>query len=212
MPRPSLTPDEIQVFRGRMCELATRRFAERGLAGVSLRGLAQEMGCSPNTPYRYFDNKDEIFASVRARAFERLAQACDEVRERETDPERRLTEMGRAYLRFAREEPSAYRVAFELDQPDSVAYPELVAERRRAWGAIRGAVEHAIRCGVLEGDPETVSHLYWAGLHGLAALQLAGQLHARDLDDLEAPMIEALLRGTRRPDSSPLPERMEKPR
>ncbi|MCP5065337.1 MAG: TetR/AcrR family transcriptional regulator [bacterium] len=194
MPRPSLTQDEIQVFRERMCTLATRRFAQEGLSGVSLRGLAQEMGCSPNTPYRYFENKSEIFAAVRARAFGRLASVCGGVEA--CDPEQRLETIGRAYLRFAREEPFAYRVAFELDQPDAASYPELQKERLRAWGTIHGAVSHAISLGVLAGDAETVSHLFWAGLHGLAALQLAGQLQTRSQDELEGPMIHALLRGT----------------
>jgi len=197
MGRPALREAEIDAFRRRLCDVATRRFAEYGVGGVSLRGLADELGCSRATPYRYFHNKDEIFAAVRTRAFAQLAAVCDEVTAREPDAERRIMEIGRAYLRFARDEPHAYRVAFELDQPDSEAYPELQHERARAWGAIRNSVQYAFQKGVLEGDPETISHLYWAGLHGLAALELAGQLQARSLEALEEPMIEALLRGTR---------------
>ena len=197
MGRPALREDEIDVFRRRLCDVATRRFAEYGVAGVSLRGLADELGCSRATPYRYFHNKDEIFALVRTRAFAQLAAACEEATARQPDAERRLTEIGRAYLRFAREQPHAYRVAFELDQPGAESYPELLYERARAWGAIRNAVRHAFQKGLLEGDPETVSHLYWAGLHGLAALELAGQLRALSVDALEGPMIETLLRGTR---------------
>lgn len=199
MGRLALREDEIDVFRRRLCDVATRRFAELGVAGVSLRGLADELGCSRATPYRYFQNKDEIFAAVRARAFAQLAMACDDATTLEPNAERRLMAIGRAYLRFAREHPHAYRVAFELDQPDAESYPELLLERARAWGVMRTAVQHAFLKGLLEGDPETISHLYWAGLHGLAALELAGQLQSRTLDELEVPMIEALLRGTRTP-------------
>jgi AcrR family transcriptional regulator len=60
-----------------------------------MRGLAAELGCSATTPYRYFENKDEILAVVRARAFTRLAEACDEVCARESDPSPRIAEMGR---------------------------------------------------------------------------------------------------------------------
>jgi len=197
MGRLALREDEIELFRRRLCDIATRRFAELGVAGVSLRGLADELGCSRATPYRYFQNKDEIFAAVRARAFAQLAAACDEATALEPHAERRLMAIGHAYLRFARDEPHAYRVAFELDQPDVEKYPELLRARATAWGAMREAVEHAFLEGMLEGDPETISHLYWAGLHGLAALELAGQLQSRTLDELEGPMIESLLRGTR---------------
>lgn len=197
MARPALRQDEIEAFRNRLCDVATRRFADHGLAGVSLRGLSAELGCSATTPYRYFENKDEIFAAVRARAFGRLADVCEEVCARESDPGLRIAEMGRAYLRFAREEPHAYRVAFELAQPDASDYPELLAERARAWRAMRSAVADATRRGFLTGDPEIVSHVFWAGVHGLAALELAGQLQLRALDDLEATMIETLVRGAR---------------
>ncbi|MGH0037935.1 MAG: TetR/AcrR family transcriptional regulator [Myxococcota bacterium] len=202
MPRPALREDEIEAFRSRLCDAATRRFAEGGFEGVSLRGLADDLGCSRATPYRYFENKEEIFAAVRARAFEALADACEEVPAGEPDPLRRLAALGRTYLRFACDEPHAYRVAFELGQPDAARYPELLVQQARAWQTIRGAVQFAWERGVVEGDPETVSHLYWAALHGLAGLELAGQLRARSFDALAGPMIDTLLRGTtRRPRS-----------
>jgi AcrR family transcriptional regulator len=81
MARPALTEEEIASFRDRLCEIATHRFAERGYAGVSLRGLARDLGCSPTTPYRYFDDKDEILAIVRVRAYEELqAYGCRALR------------------------------------------------------------------------------------------------------------------------------------
>ncbi len=73
MPRRSLTPEEISAFRLRAVEAATRLFAEYGVAGVSMRRLASEMGCSAMTPYRYFENQDALFAMVRTAAFRRFA-------------------------------------------------------------------------------------------------------------------------------------------
>jgi AcrR family transcriptional regulator len=196
MPRPALRDDEIEAFRERLCEAATRRFATMGIDAVSLRGLADDLGCSHATPYRYFRNKDEILATVRARAFARLTQRCREAGD-EDDPERRLQALGRAYLGFAREEPHAYRVAFELSQPAAAAYSDLVEAQVRAWQTIRGAVQYACERGVLAGDPETISRLYWASLHGLAGLELLGHLGNGELERLETPMIDLLLRGTR---------------
>ncbi len=40
-----------------------------------MRQLAAELGCSPMTPYRYFKDKDEILAAVRAAAFDRFSEA-----------------------------------------------------------------------------------------------------------------------------------------
>jgi AcrR family transcriptional regulator len=197
MPRPALRDDEIEAFRERLCDAATRRFAEQGVEGVSLRRLADDLGCSRATPYRYFKDKQEILAAVRTRAFEGLAETCEAVVASEPDPERRLAALGRTYLRFARDEPHAYKVAFELGQPDAARYPALVKQQMRAWQTIRGAVQYAHERGAVEGDPATLSHLYWAALHGLAGLELLGHLRAPSLAELETPMIELLLRGAR---------------
>ncbi len=195
MARPALTEDEISDFRERLCEVATRRFVEFGDAGVSLRGLALELGCSPTTPYRYFRDKDEIFAAVRARAFDRLASFAAPFAGPDGDPLTQLEALGFAYLRFAREEPHAYRMAFELSQPEASAYPELLQARQKAWQMIYRAVRRAVEAGALAGDANVVSHLFWAGMHGLAALHLGGQLESLPVEKLQKPMVRALLRG-----------------
>ena len=78
MPR-TLTEHDVAEFRERLCELATRRFSERGAEGVTMRALADEAGCSRTTPYRYFKNKAEILAAVRTTGFRRLADAARNV-------------------------------------------------------------------------------------------------------------------------------------
>lgn len=195
MARPSLTEQEIADFREKLCEIAARRFAEEGFAGVSLRGLAQELGCSPTTPYRYFENKEEIFAVVRARAFEKLAEYAAPFLELRGEPLGQLEELGFAYLRFAREEPDAYRIAFELHQPDASRYPELRRSQENAWQAIRIVVQRAIEAGAIEGELDVVSHVFWAGMHGLASLDLAGQLQSAPGKKLEKAMVQTMLRG-----------------
>ena len=63
--RAILTVEEVGAFRAKAVAAATRLFAERGYRGVTLRSLAKELGVSPMTPYRYFENKEELFAMVR---------------------------------------------------------------------------------------------------------------------------------------------------
>ena len=199
MARPALTEEAIACFRDRLCEIATHRFAERGYAGVSLRGLARDLGCSPNTPYRYFEDKDEILAVVRARAYQELrAYGCRALR-RPGEPLERLERLGLAYLRFAREKPHAYQIAFELLQPDAARFPALLRARADAWQVIRDAVALAVESGALQGDVDEVSHIFWAGMHGLVTLELAGQLQTGSVSKLSRPMIRALLRGVAAP-------------
>jgi AcrR family transcriptional regulator len=204
MPK-TLSDQEVIAFRRRLCEVAQRMFAERGVHDVTLRALAVEAGCSRMTPYRYFKDKAEILAAVRATGFERLADAVERASREERHPARRLEALGRAYLRFARQEPHAYRVMYEISQQDEHRYPELVKQIQRSQQPMLDAVEDAVRAGVVHGDPLNVVHVLWAGLHGLNALHLADKLHiGQDLDELSLVMVKALGRAVS-PDPSPRP-------
>ena len=199
MARPALQPEEVADFRERLCEVAMRLFAERGYGAVTLRTLAAELGCSYATPYRYFSGKEEIFAAVRELGFRRFADFLEASADGIVDPEARLRALGHGYLAFAREQPHALRIMFELDQPSPDAYPELQAAERRAWEVIHGAVTRAVKVGVINGSPDTVAHVFWAAIHGLAALHVAGKLAlGRSADDLAEPMMQTLI-GAHRP-------------
>jgi AcrR family transcriptional regulator len=185
MPRAALSDLQVQRFRHSLCEVAARLFAEQGYAGVTLRALSAELGCSPMTPYRYFENKQAIFDAVRQASFERFADSQAAAARGARRPDDRLPELGRAYARFALEEPSAYRIMFELDPPEVPAPATPPPAEHRAWTVMRDAVADAVACGALDGDPDTLAHLFWSGMHGLVSLHLAGKLQlGRSLEDL----------------------------
>lgn len=198
MPRAALSRDQVEEFRDALCEAATRLFAEHGYEGVTMRALAKDLGCSPMTPYRYFENKAAIFDTVRLAAADRFADAIDGAVKRHEDHRDRLIAMTHAYVGFAVDEPHAYRIIFELDRRRRPA--SVTVEETRSWFVMKAAVTEAIEAGVLHGDPDTVAHLLWSSVHGMVALHLAGML-ALGLD-LES-LVEAFL--AREIDSDPIP-------
>ena len=183
MPRAALSQDQVDEFRDALCAAATRLFAEHGYEGVTMRALAKDLGCSPMTPYRYFENKAEIFETVRHAAADRFADAIDGAVKRHERHRERLIAMTHAYVGFALEEPDAYRIIFELDRtrrPTAVT-----VEETRSWFIMKAAITEAIEAGVLQGDPNVVAHLLWSGVHGMVALHLAGMLSlGLDLESL----------------------------
>jgi AcrR family transcriptional regulator len=192
-----LSTVEISAFRDRIRETAARLFAEAGYPAVTLRAIAAEVGCSPMTPYRYFQSKEEIFAVVRAEAFRRFADAQERGIRGINDPSRRLHALGRVYVDFAKQDPQSYRLMFELGQAPASDNAELLVEGERAWHVIRDSVARAVEAGVLDGDPDTLAHVFWASVHGLVSLALAGKLEiGRSLDDLVEPVMTTLMRGT----------------
>ncbi|SED86208.1 transcriptional regulator, TetR family [Burkholderia sp. WP9] len=172
MPK-TLSPDDIQQFREAMRRVAEDAFATRGAEGVTMRELAKELGCSAMTPYRYFRDKDEILAMVRAAAFNRFATRLEAAAKAAPETDHSL--VSEAYVAFALDEPHAYRLMFDLTQRDSV-YPELAAASQRAWRMLGAHFERLVAAGILEGDPQLIGYAYWASLHGFTMLALANQL------------------------------------
>lgn len=186
VPRAALTADQIAWFRARAVVAAARLFAEQGYDAVGMRAVADALGVSAMTPYRYFANKDELFAAVRADAFRRFADAQQVAYEAHVEPRPRLLALGRAYVAFALAEPDAYRVMFELAQAPAGTYPDLDAQSRRAFSYLLRATE-----AVVPRDALSAAHLAWAQVHGLVTLHLAGKLQmGRSLDALLAAAFE----------------------
>ncbi len=191
MPRAALTADQIAAFRARAVEAATHLFAERGYDAVTMRALAAALGCSAMTPYRYFENRDELFAMVRTEAFRRFADRQRDAYEAPGTSTERLLRLKDAYVQFAVDEPDAYRIMFELSQAPTGKYPALVEQSKRGFDYLRRTVEQAVADGTLSGDPLTVAHLLWANTHGLVSLHLAGKLGmGRSLETLAAVTLE----------------------
>ena len=195
MPRV-LSPAEVEGFRERLIEAAERLFAEHGPQAVTMRQLASELGVSPMTPYRYFKDKDDILAAVRASGFSRFADAMEAAYAGETEPVARSRHVGAAYVKFVTEHPQAYRLMFDLAQPTEADYPDLVEASRRSREM---QIQHArgmIEAGLIQGEPEMVAHMLWASLHGALVLQMAGKL-SPDIDParLRRETFAAILRG-----------------
>lgn len=196
MPR-ILSQDDVSDFRARLCEAAVKLFADKGVDGVTMRELASAMGVSAMTPYRYFRDKNEILAAMRARAFDEFADALSFAHD--VDRPGAVTE---AYVRFALGHPSEYALMFALNQPDENDYPELVRAKDRAKATMTAHIRPLVEAGLFAGDPDLIGHVFWAMLHGAVTLHLAGKLGAQytaqqqyGIDRIVAEAVRALAVG-----------------
>jgi AcrR family transcriptional regulator len=197
MPRV-LSDTDVADFRERLCEAAERLFAERGPDAVTMRQLAAELGVSPMTPYRYFEDKDDILAAVRANGFNRFAEALEKARDSTPGGARTSgPAVGEAYVTFALENPHSYKLMFDFNQPNVDKYPELVAAGQRARQTMTGYVEDAIAEGIVTGDPQQIGMMNWAAIHGAVILELAGMLPPGGARQLYRGLHAALMRGGR---------------
>lgn len=196
MPR-ILTSDEVQEFRAKLLAAAEGLFAREGVAAVSMRRIAEVLGCSAATPYRYFVDKDEILASVRAAAFDRFAEALERAFTAKGSAVERSAAVGRAYWDFAMREPDAYRLMFDLQQPGERDYPDLKRARDRAERTMSAHVQALIDDGWIQGDAKQIGRVIWSGIHGIVVLKLAGRFDEEEARELFRTMTRLLFQGAR---------------
>ncbi len=150
---------------------AARRLVEaEGPAALSLRAVAREAGVSPAAPYHHFKDKGELLAAVAKEGWTLLNAAMAQAKAAAPSPEAALTELGVAYVRFARQHPALYRVMY-----DSARQEE----------ALPADVQHGddspycrVRNTLLEGGADPADHTElelitvaaWCAAHGLAEM------------------------------------------
>jgi AcrR family transcriptional regulator len=187
MPR-TLSAADLEAFRTRLCDVAEKLFAAHGPDAVTMREMADALGVSSMTPYRYFKDKDAILAAVRTRAFNQFAAAMEAARQTAK------ARSGSAYVEFALAHPAAYRLMFDVSQPTFADYPELVAAMGRARLTMGEGLRELAAAGRFKGDVELAAYVFWSTMHGAVMLELAGLLDGSKLDarKIAKPAIEAL--------------------
>ncbi len=196
MPRV-LSQTDVTDFRERLCDAAERLFAEKGPDAVTMRQLAADLGVSPMTPYRYFQDKEDILAAVRTNGFNRFADALEGAYASAEGARAKGVAVGEAYIIFAFKHPATYKLMFDLDQPHEKDYPDLIAAAHRASDTQTQYVKALVADGVLAGDPAEIGRMFWAAAHGAVGLELAGKLPHGAARELHRHLNHALARGLR---------------
>lgn len=163
---------EGERLRAALMDATTELLVERGSAeGLSIRSITSRAGVSPTALYLHFPGKEELLWAVCDAAFEELlAYMRDADAAHEGDPRAQLQALGEAYVRFALQRPSLYRVAFETPVPLGGDAEALPADDpgMLAFGLL---VRAAGRCLPAGRDARTVALQLWAALHGFVTLR-----------------------------------------
>jgi len=152
-------------LRSSLLASASELLEEQGLAALSLREVARRAGVSHNAPYRHFPDRDSLLAELAAEGFRRLGEAMSAKQGRV---------MGEAYVRFALEHPSRFRLMFG-GQLELRQHAALAEAARKTYDALVSAFR--AQPGVV--NPETAAAAAWSLVHGLAQLLLDGHFEQR---------------------------------
>ncbi len=164
-------PDDL---KRRLTQAARDILAREGLAGLSLRGAARACGVSHMAPYRHFASKDDLLAAVAAQGFHDLSAALDAAAARSGGDLASL-ELGVAYVLFACDNPSLYRLMFGPTLDPCDRFPELTAAGQAAFArcvAAARALGHDCAPPAEGEPPPPAAAALWAQAHGLSSLAI----------------------------------------
>ena len=150
----------------------------KDMEGLSLREVARQAGVSHTAPYRHFADKAALLAAVAEEGFITFGEYLNEaVTQANADPIGSLMSTGEAYVRYALEHPTHFRVMFRsaslAQDPDS----SLEITAQGTFEILVDVIASGQTAGVIKaGDPREMATGRWALVHGLSMLLLDGML------------------------------------
>jgi AcrR family transcriptional regulator len=185
-------------LRQALVDAALELIADKGARAFTLREAARRAGVSHTAPYRHFADREALLAAVAEEGFRELGARMRAAGAAVADPAAGFAAEGLAYVRFAVEKPSHFRVMFGGYITDAQAYPGLVEAGAAAYQHLVEGVRAGQKAGLLRaGDPEELALLPWSVVHGLASLIIDKQLPlaAEQVDAMAARVIAAMGAG-----------------
>ena len=169
-------------------------FRDGGIDAVSLRRLADHVGVSHTTLYRYYSNKGALLDAIRMGSLFELKECLLEADDPTIPVLERIRAAALALIRFGTQHPHEYRFVFADEQPDLRRQKELVDLRHKIFDHIVELAEEAENTGLIALDARTWVHIAWSTLHGMLILQESKQLlEGRRFEELLTPALDTLL-------------------
>ena len=178
-------------LRRTILDAAREAFVHDGYEGVSMRKLAERVGCSHANLYVHFKDKDALFHCLVEESFDQFAEGMRKLIEssRHGDPVALLRKAGRAYVEFGVANPNVYEFAFLMRRPahGHPSQPHVIYER------VRGLVQRCIDEQRFRSmDVDAASQSLWAAGHGITSLLILRPAFAwTDPDALIGRVIDA---------------------
>jgi AcrR family transcriptional regulator len=182
-------------LRVALIEAAERRIRSHGVADLSLRDLAKEVGVSHAAPRRHFPERQDLLNALSKQGYERLGkQIRDAVADETVDFTTRVRSAATAFAHFATENPALLelmnvtkqsRDATEISYSSAVAYAPLM-------DLIHEGVAERV---LANGEPEEVGLILYATINGITTLVNTGAIEPERLDGLVITAVDQFLKG-----------------
>lgn len=193
MGRPREHDDRTAVA---LLEAAERCVEAGGIAGLSVRGVAEDVGTTTRAVYSLFGSKDGLLAALGTRAFEMLGAAVA-AQSPTGDPVADLVETGVAGFRpFVIAHPALFRVGVQQARDASEMTSRLNAARDQALVGLESRLIRLNERGRLgHRTVRDAACEFQALCEGLAAMELRGALRSGEEERIWRDALTALTTG-----------------
>ncbi len=165
-----------ELLRRTVLEAASHLLVEQGPAALTVRKIAQELGCSTKIIYTMFQGKDGLSDALYIDGCERLRLTLEAVPDEENTAAL-LYRLGQAYWDFALANSSYYKVLFCEAIPGFQPSTNSIHMAGGAFVRLLRVLERAQERGELfETDPWIAAKILGASAHGVVSLLLLGHL------------------------------------
>src|SRR3954447_9398063 len=151
---------------------AESKIQDHGPDGLSVRGIATEVGTSTRAVYSLFGSKEGLIAALGAHAFDLLRSGLDDLATTD-DPGADLIAAGLMFRRFATEHPSLLAIGVQRSIATPLWEEQVRPAAGRALSTLKSRVTRLDDAGLLRGRTVEEATLEFHALcEGLAALEL----------------------------------------
>jgi AcrR family transcriptional regulator len=163
-------------LRRALLDEALRTIQKHGVEQLTLRSVGERLGVSRTALYRHFADKQSLLATVGTEGFRKLRRTLADAWEHSRRGRAGFNSMEKAYVRFAVENPSHYRVMFGGFIESAAKDDQFVEEARAAFQVLVDALIEQQNAGAIRrDDPMLMARFVWALVHGAAMLFIDGQ-------------------------------------
>lgn len=166
--RPEKSFAQRQEMKLSISEAAKMLFQQEGYSEVSMRRIANEIGCTPMTLYGYYDGKIDILRTLWGDVFKDLFNRLGTINDK-TDSHVYLQKLCAAYVNYWINNPDYYRLVFMAEgvtQPDVSVFlddSDIVTQYDLFLIALQN-----LEKGESKGSPKAKLDFVISAMHGIA--------------------------------------------
>ncbi len=143
---------------------------------IGFRELARRLDVSRTAPYRHFESVEHLLAVVAEEGYRKFVEALEVVTENKALlGKERFLELGVAYLNFALENSSHYRLMFDPKFFQDDSFKEVKQLSSQSFGLLKQTVAACLPSDATEDEINQLANIAWAAVHGMSRLFIDGQ-------------------------------------